>query len=84
MAMDMGISESAVRQRVRQILDSGVARVTAITDPRSLGLPRRAGIGIRCTGDTLRLADQLANLPAITKAILTAGHFDAVVEVACE
>lgn len=40
-------------------------------------------MGIRCTGDTTRLADQLAHLPAVSKVILTAGSFDAVIEVAC-
>lgn len=82
-AKDMGIAESTVRQRIRQILSSGAIRIAAMTDPRSLGLARQARIGIRYTGDTTLLADQLARLPAVSRVVLTAGSFDAVIDVAC-
>lgn len=82
-AKDIGIAESTVRHRIRQILSSGAIRIAVMTDPRSLGLARQARIGIRCTGDTTMLADQLARLPAVSRVVLTAGSFDAVVDVAC-
>ena len=82
-AKDMGIAESTVRHRIRQILSSGAIRIAAMTDPRSLGLARQARMGIRCTGDTTLLAEQLARLPAVSRVMLTTGSFDAVIDVAC-
>lgn len=82
-AKDIGVAESTVRHRVRQMLTSGAVRIAVITDPRSLGLARQARIGIRCTGHTTLLADQLARLPAVSHVVLTAGSFDAVIDVAC-
>ncbi|MDV3128421.1 Lrp/AsnC family transcriptional regulator [Mycobacterium sp. 21AC1] len=82
-AKGAGISESAARQRIRQLLGSGVVRVVAVADPHRFGLARRARIGICCTGDTTKLADRLAGLSAVSHVVLTAGSFDVVIEVDC-
>jgi Lrp/AsnC family transcriptional regulator for asnA, asnC and gidA len=41
-------------------------------------------IGIRCTGDTTTIADKLAVIESVDYVVLTAGSFDAIVEVVCE
>ena len=41
-------------------------------------------IGIRCTGDTTKVAEKLAAIDAVDYVVLTAGSFDAIVEVVCE
>jgi Lrp/AsnC family transcriptional regulator for asnA, asnC and gidA len=41
-------------------------------------------IGIRCTGDTTKVAEKLAQIPAVDYVVLTAGTFDAIAEVVCE
>ena len=41
-------------------------------------------IGIKCTGDSYELADELATQDAVDYVVLTAGSFDIVVEVVCE
>ena len=80
----VGLSEAAVRQRVQRMIDAGVMQIVAVTDPMQLGFARQAMIGIRCTGDTTKLAEELAALPSIDYVVLTAGSFDVIVEVVCE
>ena len=80
----VGLSEAAVRQRVQRMVDSGVMQIVAVTDPLQLGFARQAMIGIRCTGDTSQLGERLAEIDAVDYVVLTAGSFDAIVEVVCE
>jgi Lrp/AsnC family transcriptional regulator for asnA, asnC and gidA len=80
----VGLSEAAVRQRVQKLTDAGVMQVVAVTDPMQLGFYRQAMIGIRATGDSRLLADQLSAIPAVDYVVLTAGSFDLLVEVVCE
>jgi len=80
----VGLSEAAVRQRVQKLTESGVMQVVAVTDPMQLGFYRQAMIGIRVTGDTITVADQLAALTAVDYVVLTAGSFDILAEVVCE
>jgi Lrp/AsnC family transcriptional regulator for asnA, asnC and gidA len=80
----VGLSEAAVRQRVQRLIDAGVMQIVAVTDPMQLGFARQAMIGIRCTGDTIKLAEKLAALPSIAYVVLTAGSFDVIAEVVCE
>lgn len=80
----VGLSEAAVRQRVQRMVDAGVMQIVAVTDPMQLGFARQAMIGIRCTGDTTKIADKLAAIESVDYVVLTAGSFDAIVEVVCE
>ncbi|MEJ3404547.1 Lrp/AsnC family transcriptional regulator [Rathayibacter sp. YIM 133350] len=80
----VGLSEAAVRQRVQKLTESGVMQIVAVTDPLQLGFFRQAMVGIRATGDTRAIADELAALPEVDYVVLTAGSFDILVEVVCE
>jgi len=80
----VGLSEAAVRQRVQKLTESGVMQIVAVTDPMQLGFYRQAMIGVRVTGDTLVIADQLAAMPAVDYVVLTAGTYDILAEVVCE
>lgn len=80
----IGLSEAAVRQRVQRMIDSGVMQIVAVTDPMQLGFARQAMIGIRCTGDILKMAEKLASIESVDYVVLTAGSFDAIAEVVCE
>lgn len=80
----IGLSEAAVRQRVQRLVDGGVMQIVAVTDPMQLGFARAAMIGIRCQGDTAKVADLLAEIDAVAYVVLTAGTYDAVIEVVCE
>ena len=80
----VGLSEAAVRHRVQRMVDAGVMQIVAVTDPMQLGFARQAMIGIRCTGDTTKIAERLAAIDAVDYVVLTAGSYDAIVEVVCE
>ena len=80
----VGLSEAAVRNRVQKLSESGLLQIVAVTDPLKLGFSRQALIGIRCTGNTQSLADQLAASAEIDYVVLTAGSFDILIEVVCD
>jgi Lrp/AsnC family transcriptional regulator for asnA, asnC and gidA len=80
----VGLSESAVRQRVQRLLDTGVMQIVAVTDPLQLGFARQALIGVRIDGETGSVADALAAIEEIDYVVMTAGSFDILVEVVCE
>jgi Lrp/AsnC family transcriptional regulator for asnA, asnC and gidA len=80
----VGLSETAVRQRVQRLVDTGVVQIVAVTDPVPMGLTRQAMIGIKAEGDLSALADSLAEMPDVAYVVITAGTFDLLVEVICE
>ncbi|HWD74836.1 MAG TPA: Lrp/AsnC family transcriptional regulator [Solirubrobacteraceae bacterium] len=80
----VGLSEAAARQRVNRLRESGVIRIVAITDPLQLGRGVVATIGLRVSGDTRRVAAQLAQVDEIEYVVITAGSFDLIIEVVCE
>jgi Lrp/AsnC family transcriptional regulator, regulator for asnA, asnC and gidA len=80
----VGLSEAAVRHRVRRLVEAGVMQIVAVTDPMQLGFARQAMIGVRCTGDSVKVAEKLATIESVDYVVLTAGTFDAIVEVVCE
>lgn len=80
----VGLSETAVRQRVQRLVETGVVQIVAVTDPRRVGLTRQAMIGIRAEGNLQRVADALAAMPEVVYVVITAGAFDILTEVLCE
>lgn len=79
----VGLSEAAVRQRVQKLAEQGALRITALTDPRALGLRRQAMVGLTVEGDLEPIADALGELPEVECVVITAGSFDLLVEVGC-
>jgi len=80
----VGLSEAAVRQRVKMLMETGVVQIVAVTDPLRLGFHRQTMIGIKCEGDVERVADHLATMEEIDYVVITAGSFDLLIEVVCE
>jgi Lrp/AsnC family transcriptional regulator for asnA, asnC and gidA len=84
LSQEVGLSEAAVRQRVRRLVDTGVTQIVAVTDPMMLGFRRMAMVGIRVEGDVRDAADAIAELPEIDYLVIVAGSFDLLVEIVCE
>jgi Lrp/AsnC family transcriptional regulator, regulator for asnA, asnC and gidA len=84
LAGDVGLSEAAVRQRVRRLIDGGVTQIVAVTNPLTLGFRRMAMVGVRIDGDVRAAADAIAALPDIDYLVIVAGSFDLLVEIVCE
>jgi Lrp/AsnC family transcriptional regulator for asnA, asnC and gidA len=84
LAETVGLSEAAVRQRVRRLLDENVMQIVAVTDPLTVGFARQALVGIRADGNLRDIADKLAGLPELEYVVVCAGSFDIIVELVCE
>lgn len=82
-AETVGLSETAVRNRVKRLTDAGVMQIVAVTDPFQLGFARQAMIGVRTTGDFEAVAATIATLPEVEYVVITAGTYDVLAEVVC-
>jgi Lrp/AsnC family transcriptional regulator for asnA, asnC and gidA len=83
-AVAVGLSEAAVRQRVQKMRDAGVMQIVAVTDPLQVGFSSQAMVGIRTDGDARAVADRLAAVDDIDYVVMCAGSFDILVELVCE
>ncbi|MGD0084136.1 MAG: Lrp/AsnC family transcriptional regulator [Acidimicrobiales bacterium] len=84
LAKSVGLSEAAVRQRIRKLLDDGVMQIVAVTDPTTVGFSRQAMVGIKAEGNLREIAGRLSLLPELDYVVLCAGSFDILVELVCE
>ena len=80
----VGLSEAAVRQRVKNLISAGVMQIVAVADPLRIGLHTMALVALRIEGDLITTAAALAAMPEIIYVVVTAGSFDLLVEVLCE
>jgi Lrp/AsnC family transcriptional regulator for asnA, asnC and gidA len=79
----VGLSEAAVRQRVKALVDGGLLQIVAVTDPLTLGFGVMAGVGVTCTGDARTVADAVSAIDEVDYCVLTTGRFDLQLELVC-
>jgi Lrp/AsnC family transcriptional regulator, regulator for asnA, asnC and gidA len=84
LAVHVGLSEAAVRQRVQRLIENKVVQIVAVTDPLTLGFRRQAMVGVKIEGDILAVADALALIPEVDYVVCTSGSFDLLFELVCE
>ena len=84
LAVEVGLSEAAVRQRVQRLVEAGVVQIVAVTDPMTLGFRRMAMIGLKVEGDLRTVANDIAALPEVSYVVVVGGSFDLMMEVVCE
>ncbi|MEO6468270.1 MAG: Lrp/AsnC family transcriptional regulator [Acidimicrobiia bacterium] len=84
LAVEVGLSEAAVRQRVQRLIEAGVVQIVAVTDPLTLGFRRMAMIGLKVEGDLRKVANDIAALPEVSYVVVVGGSFDLMMEVVCE
>jgi Lrp/AsnC family transcriptional regulator for asnA, asnC and gidA len=80
-AKEVGLSEAAVRQRVRRLLDTEVIQIVAVTDQLQMGYPRAAMIAINVDGDVQVAAKLIADIEEVDYLVSTAGGIDLLAEV---
>lgn len=80
-AKEVGLSEAAVRQRVRRLLDTGVIQIVAVTDQLQMGYPRAAMIAINVDGEVEDAAKAIAAIDEVDYLVSTAGGIDFFAEV---
>jgi len=82
-AAGLGVSEATVRVRYGRLCDQSILQVTGVTNPLGLGFDSWAMIGIRTTGPSEVVADELARWDEADYVVVTTGRFDLLVEVVC-
>lgn len=83
-AANLGLSEGAVRRRVKRLRDAGLLQVVGIVEPHILGWNAAAMIGVTVQpGKIDAVADQVAQFPEVSYLFMASGGFDLFVEVFC-
>lgn len=83
-AHDTGLSEAAVRQRVRKLIEKRVMQIVAVINPLALGVARMAMIGVKADGDLREVAARLALIDQVDYVVVCAGSFDILAELMCK
>jgi len=84
-AAEIGITEGAVRRRVKQLIDNGKLQIVGVVEPHELGLTEASMVGITVQSDKIEeVADAIAQLPEVTYLFQAAGEFDLFAEVYCQ
>lgn len=84
LAKKVGLSETAVRFRYKNLVEQGVVRTVSIVDPYALDFQAPAIINIDVEpGQIETVARQIAELPETAYLIVTLGPYDLLAEVYC-
>jgi Lrp/AsnC family transcriptional regulator for asnA, asnC and gidA len=76
----LGVSEATVRARYARLTEDDVLQVVAVTNPLGLGF-EQALVGVKISGPSEVVADEIAQWPEADYVVVTAGQFDLLVEV---
>jgi Lrp/AsnC family transcriptional regulator for asnA, asnC and gidA len=80
----LDVSPGMIRQRYNRLVELGVLKVVAITNPLQRGLKTMALVGIRTAGDKmLEVADKVAALEQVVYLVVVSGRYDLIAEVFC-
>ena len=80
----LGLSEVTVRRRVAQLIRAGAFAITAVADPRLLGLDQMAWTALTVQPRAAsRVAQQLIELPNVTYVVQTSGRYSVMAELGC-
>ena len=83
-ADDLDVSPGMIRLRYNRLVDAGLVRVVAITNPLQMGYKTMAIIGIRSDGvKLLKIAKKIAALEEVVYLVVVSGRFEIIAEVAC-
>lgn len=80
---EIGLSEAAVRQRVRALTDAGVIQIVAVSDPLQVGLFRQAMVALTVDGPTGPVTEALVGMSEISYVVECAGRYDVLCEAVC-
>jgi len=80
----LGVSPGMIRMRYNRLVEKGILRVVAITNPLQMGFKMMAMIGIKAEGGKLlEVANQIAALDEVIYLILVSGSYDIFAEIIC-
>ena len=80
-AKEVGLSEAAVRQRVKKLTSNGTLQIVAVTDQLQMGFRRPAMLAVTIDGNTSPVIERLVQMPEVDYLVATAGSIDLLAEV---
>ena len=83
-AQQLNVSPGMIRVRYNRLVEFGLIRVVAITNPLRMGYTTMAMIGIRTEGDKmLEVARKVSSFEEVIYLIVVSGRYDILAEVVC-
>ena len=83
-AAELGLTEGAVRRRVKRMSDKGILQIVGIVEPQFLEWNAAGMIGVSVqAGRVEEVGEQIAQFPEVTYLFMASGGFDLFVEVYC-
>lgn len=82
-AREMGLSEGAVRQRLKKLQDAGILRIKALRNPEILENQQIALLGVNVAESKLldQKAQEIAELQEVLSVAIVSGRYDLIVEI---
>jgi Lrp/AsnC family transcriptional regulator for asnA, asnC and gidA len=82
-AREMGLSEGAVRQRIKKLQDAGILKIKALRNPEILENQQLALLGVNVTESKLldQKAQEIAALQGVISVAIVSGRYDLLVEI---
>jgi Lrp/AsnC family transcriptional regulator for asnA, asnC and gidA len=83
-AAKLKVSPGMIRQRYNRLVNLGMLKVVAISNPLQRGFKTMALVGIRTDGNKmLEVADAVSKLKEVVYLVVVSGRFDIIAEVVC-
>ena len=82
-ARKMGLSEGAVRQRIKKLQDAGILKIKALRNPEILENQQLALLGVNVVESKLldQKAQEIAELEGVLSVAIVSGRYDLIVEI---
>ncbi len=83
-ATELGLAPSTVQQRANRMIDLGLLKIRAVTDPMIMGVSVIAEVVLKVDAVRIReVADEIATFDEVGYVVICAGSYDILMEVAC-
>jgi Lrp/AsnC family transcriptional regulator for asnA, asnC and gidA len=84
-AHELGISEGAVRSRVKRLMESKMLQIVGIADPRYVSLETPAMIGMVVkAGEIENIAKEIGKFPEVSYSFISSGSYNLFVVIYCK
>ncbi|NPV53264.1 MAG: Lrp/AsnC family transcriptional regulator [Firmicutes bacterium] len=78
----LGVAEGTIRKRVNRLVEEGIMKIVAVTDPSKLGMNFMAIVGVHVsTSDLGRIIETLSGMPEVREITVCTGTYDLIIEV---
>lgn len=83
-AQQLNVSPGMIRVRYNRLVEMGILKVVAVTNPLRMGYKTMAMIGIRTEGEKmLQVAERVSAFEEVIYLIVVSGRYDIIAEVVC-